>query len=134
MNTRGRPKTSRLTRAEQLRRAKRAQRARDHSAGIVQVQLAVPRRVADKLGVVRRSSDIGAELDRWLDRYVVRPADYPALADISWNLAQEYIPAKEALALYERNWRFIDRKRLDDRERRLIERLVEQFGGGILHA
>jgi hypothetical protein len=36
--------------------------------------------------------------------------------------------------LYERNWRFVDPGRLDERERALIERLAQRFGAGVIHA
>lgn len=42
------------------------------------------------------------------------------------------IPAKEAFALYERNWRFVDQKHLTAREQLLIMKLADEFGHGIL--
>jgi len=134
MARRGRPKSSPLTRDEQLRRAKRAQRARQRAAGIVHVQLALPQRTAAKLAAAQRATNLVAELDPWLDQFAVRLADFPALRDIAWNRAQEFIPAREALGLYERNWRFVDQERLQDHERQLIERLVARFGRGVFHA
>ena len=43
------------------------------------------------------------------------------------------IPASEAFALYERNWRFVDADRLDDAERAFIERLKIEFGHGVIN-
>ena len=130
----GRPRTSKLTRAEQLRRAKRAQRDRDYAAGMVQVQLKLPRPVAAKLSATARIPGFARALDECLDELVVRLADYPALSDLAWNRTDEYLPAREAFGLYERNWRFVEPGRLDERERALIERLAQRFGAGVIHA
>jgi hypothetical protein len=34
--------------------------------------------------------------------------------------------------LYERNWRFVDQKRLTEREKLLIQNLSDEFGHGVL--
>jgi hypothetical protein len=130
----GRPKTSRLPRAEQLRRAKRAQRARQKLARLVEVQLTVPAAVAAKLSAARRSADFIEQLDSALDSLVVRLADYPQLEDLAWNRVDEFIPAKEAFQLYERNWRLLDPKTLDDRERALIAHLKAKLGNEEINA
>jgi hypothetical protein len=96
----------------------------------VTVELALPAAVAAKLAVARRSADFAGTLDRALDRAVVRVADYPQLRDLAWSRTDELIGAKEAFQLYERNWRFIEPGRLDERERALIARLKSEFGGG----
>jgi len=134
MNPRGRPKTSRLDRAEQLRRAKRAQRARERAAGLRLVQLKLPAPVVNKLAAAARGADFAATLDRLLDQAVIRVDDYPMLKQIAWNRTDEYLPARDAFGLYERNWRFIDPAALTAEERRLIGELKDRFGGGILHA
>jgi hypothetical protein len=133
MNARGRPKASALPRDEQLRRAKRAYRTRQRAAGVVQVQLTVPQALAQKLAAARNTAQFLPELDAMLDRMLVRVADYPQLRDLAWNRSDQLIPAQEAFALYERNWRFIEEHRLDDPERVLIERLAEQFGSGVIN-
>jgi len=133
MKTRGRPKVSALPRDEQLRRAKRAQRSRQRAAGIVQVQLAVPKALALKIAAARGSARLLPELEATLDRMLVRVADYPQLHDLAWNRSDELIPAEEAFALYERNWRFIEADRLEQRERLLIERLKNDFGSGVIN-
>jgi len=130
----GRPRTSKLTRAEQLRQAKRAQRDRDRAAGVVQVQLKLPQPIAAKLAATTRIPGFAQALNAFLDELVVRLADYPALADLAWNRTDEYLPAREAFGLYERNWRFVEPGRLDERERALIERLAQRFGAGVIHA
>lgn len=130
----GRPKTSKLTRAEQLQRAKRRQRARQCAEGIVHVQLAVRRPLAEKIAVARRAEGFTQALDEALDRTVVRVNDYPRLSDLTWNRSDGFIAAREAFQLYERNWRFIDVAGLDPGERRLIERLKAEFGAGVINA
>ena len=64
---------------------------------------------------------------------VVRLDDYPALKQLAWQLAgvTELSPA-QALDLYERNWRHLDRERLTPQERRLIQALADELGGGRL--
>lgn len=126
--------TSNLPRDEQLRRAKRAQRARQRLANVREVQLALPADVAAKLAVARRAPQFVAQLDAALDRLVVRLADYPQLRDLAWNRVDEFIAAKEAFQLYERNWRLLDPQALDDRERALIARLKTEFGHGEINA
>lgn len=92
----GRPKTSKLTRAEQLRRAKRRQRARQRSTGLTAVQLSVPCELAKKIAVARRTQGFLDLLEEALDRAVVRVPDYPQLADLLWNRSDEFMPAREA--------------------------------------
>jgi len=59
------------------------------------------------------------------------PAEYPELkaliidGDPSTPLTEE-----AAFALYERNWRFLDRDKLTDGEKALIRRLTDRFGEG----
>lgn len=64
---------------------------------------------------------------------VVRLADYPALQQLAWQLpgVTELKPG-QALDLYERNWRHLDRESLTPQERRLIQALVDEVGGGRL--
>ena len=63
----------------------------------------------------------------------VRLADYPQLKRLAWQLhdVDELSPA-DALNLYERNWRHIDRPGMAPAERALLQALVDQLGGGRL--
>jgi hypothetical protein len=130
----GRTATSRTKRAEQLRRAKRAQRERQRRAGLVNVQLVLPRDTAARLAVARRAADFPQLLDDALDELIVRLPDYPQLRALAWNRTDEYLPAREAFQLYERNWRFVEPGRLDPEERALIDRLKVRFGSGVINA
>ena len=65
----------------------------------------------------------------------VVPAEFPELAMLAWNRNPERpIPGEEALALYERNWRHVDKDHLTLREAELIHELAEEFGNGYLLA
>ncbi|NJD87860.1 MAG: hypothetical protein FIB05_07590 [Betaproteobacteria bacterium] len=59
---------------------------------------------------------------------------WPVLRDLAWNRAERWIPADEALGLYERNWRFVEMRQLGDEEAALVERLKALHGGGLLNA
>ena len=63
----------------------------------------------------------------------VRLAAFPQLKGLAWQLhgVDELSPA-DALNLYERNWRHIDKARLEPAERELLKALVDRFGGGRL--
>ncbi|TWI37340.1 hypothetical protein IQ26_02622 [Mesorhizobium tianshanense] len=64
---------------------------------------------------------------------MIVPAEFPELQALAWNRdVARPIPAEEAFALYERNWRFIDQKRLTAREKLLIQNLANEFGHGVL--
>lgn len=130
----GRPKISDLSRKEQLRRAKRTQRERERRAGLVNVQLLLPERTAAKLAAIRGLPGFAERLDAALDRVVIRIRDYPQLSDLAWNRTDEFIPANEAFKLYERNWRFVEPERLEAREQELIDRLKDEYGGGVINA
>ena len=134
MNRPGRPKNSPLDRAGQLRAAKRKQRERERAAGLALVQLKLPRPVAAKLMAATRAAGFAEALDGLLDQLVIRIQEFPALRDIARNRAEEFIPAREAFGLYERNWRFVDPQKLDQREQNLVRWLAERFGGGVIHA
>jgi len=63
----------------------------------------------------------------------IRLADYPQLKELAWQLkGVEDLAPREALDLYERNWRHVDRAALTPRETELIDALTRRFGGGRL--
>lgn len=132
--TGGRPRTSELTRAEQLRAAKRAQRQRERAAGIAAVELRLPGAQAARLRAATNTPQFRAALDRMLDDVVVDLERWPVLKELAWNRSDRWIPASDALGIYERNWRFVDEGRLGEEEAALIERLKALHGGGLLNA
>mgnify|MGYP000970495371 CR=1 FL=1 len=58
----------------------------------------------------------------------IRIADFPQLKRLAWQLADTELTPKEALALYERNWRHVDRKAMGDHERDLVRQLSTRLG------
>lgn len=59
---------------------------------------------------------------------------YPQLRDLCWNRpADTVLEGEDALALYERNWRFIDIARLTPDEQALLDLLVARYGNGVLN-
>lgn len=64
---------------------------------------------------------------------VVRLDDYPALKQLAWQLpGVTVLTPAQALDLYERSWRHVDRESLSPPERRLIQVLADELGGGRL--
>jgi transcriptional regulator with XRE-family HTH domain len=63
----------------------------------------------------------------------VRLGDFPQLKRLAWQLqdVDDLSPA-DALNLYERNWRHIDRASMEPAERALLKVLVDHLGGGRL--
>jgi transcriptional regulator with XRE-family HTH domain len=66
----------------------------------------------------------------------IKLAEYAQLRRLAWQRPDvdnmETITPKEALALYERHWRHVDRAAMTDDERALVQRLVDALGGGRL--
>lgn len=133
LKPRGRPTISAFTRAEQLRAAKRAQRAREREAGITAVELRLPLQRAERLRAAAATAQFAIALDQLLADLVVDINAWPKLRELAWNRADRWIPAEDALAIYERNWRFVDPAELSPGEADLIERLKHRYGGGVLH-
>ncbi|MFW8586345.1 hypothetical protein ACOJBM_20240 [Rhizobium beringeri] len=64
---------------------------------------------------------------------MIVPNDFPELKSLVWNRdPARAMPACEAFALYERNWRFVDTGRLTEREVQLIRDLAATYGNGVL--
>lgn len=58
---------------------------------------------------------------------------YPQLKELAWQLKKDAVVSpKDALNIYERNWRFIDIENMSLQEKALIEQLKNQIGGGCL--
>ena len=131
---RGRPKVSALTRAEQLRLAKRAQRERERNTGLATIELRLPAVQAEKLRAATKTPGFAAALHGFLEDFLVDIQRWPALRELAWNRVDRWIPAEEALSLYERNWRFVEPEHLSIEEKALIDRLTERHGGGVRNA
>lgn len=60
--------------------------------------------------------------------------EYPQLRLIAWNRGEHAcVTEVEALALYEANWRFVDMASMPPHERSLLQRLVAEYGHGVLN-
>ena len=132
--TLGRPRTSALTRAEQLRLAKRAQRERDAKAAKVEVRLKLPRALAQRLALAARQSGFVDALTHLLESQIIDVDRYPELKLLCWNRRGNLLSAEDAWNLYERNARFVEFTQLDAAEKALIARLSARFGGPAPHA
>jgi hypothetical protein len=130
---RGRPKTSTLSRREQLRLAKRAHRERQREAGMAEVSLRLSADEAQRLRVASAAPHFKEALGAFLDDAVLDLHRWPALRELAWSRADRWISAEDAFALYERNWRFVDHARLTPSEAKLVDRLKDRFGGGVLN-
>ena len=65
----------------------------------------------------------------WLSARV-RLADFPALKQLAWHVqGSDELTPREALGIYERNWRHLDEAALLPRERNLIDALRLAFAG-----
>ncbi len=81
-----------------------------------------------------RQAEFDLALTRMLEAETVEVARYPQLKLLCWNRRGEFIGARDAWSLYERNWRFVEPAQLQAAERELIDRLSSRYGGGVLHA
>lgn len=129
----GRPRTSGLSRAEQLRAAKQRQRVRERDAGVTEVRLMLSAASAAGLTFAARQPGFAGALAELLEAEVVETARYPQLKLLCWNRRAHFLGAHDAWSLYERNWRFVDAAALSEGERALIRRLDARFGGGRGH-
>jgi len=63
----------------------------------------------------------------------IRLDEYPQLKKLAWQLqGVDELSPKDALALYERNWRHVDRASLSQAEAALVRALSQTLGGGRL--
>jgi transcriptional regulator with XRE-family HTH domain len=63
----------------------------------------------------------------------IRLSDFPQLKKLAWQLqGVSEISPSDALQLYERNWRHVDRAALSESEAELIDTLSRHIGGGRL--
>lgn len=129
----GRPRTNPLSRREQLRLAKRAQRTRERAAGMMAVPLKLAARDAERMRAAMARPEFTSRLRGLLDDTLVEIAAYDNLAALCWNRRDRYLGAEEAFRLYERNWRLVDQRRMKPAERVLVERLAARFGNGVLN-
>lgn len=89
--------------------------------------------VAHALGLTLDLLDLAVATKAKRPPQKIRLRDWPELKRLAWQLQSgTVLTPEEALQLYERNWRHIDRKSLSEREAELIESLSRELGGGRL--
>lgn len=138
MNTRqsrrpGRPPSNPLSRSEQLRVAKRAQRSRERAAGMQVIGVKLSGSEAERLRLALHLPGFEKRLTTLLDEELVDVSAFANLAALCWNRRERYLGAAEAFRLYERNWRLVDRRHMQRAERELIQRLAGKYGNGVLN-
>jgi hypothetical protein len=74
------------------------------------------------------------QLDAFLGEAIVDAREYPNPQLLMWNRADRLLTDRDAFSLYERNWRFVDRKHLGREELALVRRLAAKYGNGVLNA
>lgn len=77
---------------------------------------------AAAVGPADGSSDAGLPLR-------IRLGDYPQLQSLAWQVGngEQVLSPREALGMYERNWRHLQPELLESRERALIDALRQVF-------
>jgi hypothetical protein len=55
---------------------------------------------------------------------------YHELNLLLWDMHNKYINPKVAFDIYEKRWAFVDQNKLNKNEKRLLDRLVYEFGNG----
>ncbi|MEE2023015.1 hypothetical protein [Alkalimonas mucilaginosa] len=54
---------------------------------------------------------------------------YPELDQLLWDTQARFLTEKDALDVYERRWSFVDKSKLLEAERTLIQQLAQRAGG-----
>lgn len=89
--------------------------------------------VATALGLAVELRDVNAPPETQPLPERIRLDAYPQLRKLAWQLAGvESLTPKEALDLYERNWRHVETASLSPDERALIDQLSRALGAGRL--
>lgn len=65
---------------------------------------------------------------------LIKLDNYPALKSLCWNQQSDCVSRRDALSIYERNWRFVEVDKLTADECLLIEELKTEYGNGVLNA
>lgn len=118
----------------QLRQAKQRQRERDRVAGLVLYQTKLPLQLARRVKAGMNNPGFRELFREFLETELVEISDFPQLKQLCWNLNTKFLTRADALAIYERNWRFIDQLALEPTERKFINELVEELGKGVVNA
>ncbi len=81
---------------------------------------------------LNQCSTLGFDPHR-LDEEQIAIQHYPQLKELVWQLRDDaMVSPRDALNIYERNWRFLDLSTMTQQEKYLIEQLKNQVGNGFL--
>ena len=120
-------------RREQLRLAKRRQREREKRHGLETYQLRLPQSLTEKLKEGSQHAEFVDALQAFIDHQILRISDYENLRLLAWNRKGKFVTRREALQLYERNWRHVYSDGMSTEERDLIASLAREYGNGVLN-
>jgi hypothetical protein len=113
--------------------AKQRQRSRQRSEGLAPCQVTITKALVRPLLEATRRPDTAQRLQEWLALEVIDLEQFPQLRLLAWSRRDRWISGAEALALYERNWRFVDPAELTVSEAQLIRGLTMRHGNGVLN-
>lgn len=83
---------------------------RRRSASLCKVEVELAERDATRLRKALADADFRRAAMQLLREYVLDLERYPALRSLAWSRSDRWVTAPEALALYERNWRHVDKE------------------------
>ncbi|WP_301101165.1 helix-turn-helix transcriptional regulator [Propionivibrio sp.] len=88
----------------------------------------VPKGLAQE-AEVERAPEEKTNAQKWPSTVSFR--DCPQLKKVAWHVhGVDALPAKDALNLYERNWRHVDKEKMTAKERKVVDKLVKTYGNG----
>lgn len=84
------------------------------------------------LGQLNKHVELGFDPHR-IDEEQIPIQRYPQLKELAWQLRDDAVLSpRDALNMYERNWRFLDLSSMTSEEKALIEQLKNDVGNGCL--
>ena len=60
--------------------------------------------------------------------------NYPELDLLLWDYVPQLVTRERAFMTYEHKWEYVDKAKLTDREKKLIDLLTKEYGKGIFLA
>jgi len=66
--------------------------------------------------------------------YPIKIIEYPQLRLLAWSLPHcDVMSGEDAFALYEREWRHVEKGQLQPHEHALIKQLTQEYGQGVMN-
>lgn len=85
-----------------------------------------------RIMAIAAAAGVNLSTQRTTERHI-DVGHYPQLRLLTWQGNRRHISERDALALYEANWRFVDSAHLSPHEAALIQQLVQRHGHGVLN-